>query len=239
MEIEDDAFYSIAKEVTLRKIQILCCVGMMLCSCSNKSSINGDYFSESSSSIHAVRKPKRSISTEGDTFYLDTGVLLNNDNLPRLLKKLKHSKSTEYSDVGKIPDVVQQFLEHISEGLEIANPGEDWQHGCVVPVEFDEDHPTTMDTVLTDSGIQILYTFSTKPVNLPRRSLQHLSISDDLVLMTYLSGGMGVSDHLIIIEYNDSLVTDFWHCNTLSSLKTEEDIIRFLEWSSEKGDLRL
>jgi hypothetical protein len=96
-----------------------------------------------------------------------------------------------------------------------------------------------MDSVLTDSGVQILYTFSTKPVNLPRRSLQHLSISDDLVLMTYLSGGIGVSDHLIIIEYNDSLVTDFWHCNTLSSLKTEEDIIRFLEWSSEKGDLRL
>jgi hypothetical protein len=130
---------------TARLISWICYLTILVCfiSCSNKSSINGDFFSESSSSIHAVRKPKRSISTEGDTFYLDTGVLLNNDNLPRLLKKLKHSKSTEYSDVGKIPDVVQQFLEHISEGLEIANPGEDWQHGCVVPVELDEDHPTT------------------------------------------------------------------------------------------------
>ncbi len=80
------------------------------------------------------------------------------------------------------PRVVKIFLDSLTGGFDIANKGENWQ---------------VSDVVLLGE-------------NLPSRSLVYMGTGENITLLKYNTGGLGVTDHVLIVKHEKGRVIDFW-----------------------------
>ncbi len=119
-------------------------------------------------------------------YQIDTIAILNNNNLEQFIGELEKADLTEKKTVAEIPTFIRGFLDNFTSNFSIANPGEDWQVGCV-RTDVKIQHKV-YDKETGDSLIQFI---SGNSQPLPSRQLIYFGIGKDIALMSYYIGGIG------------------------------------------------
>jgi len=151
-------------------------------------------------------KQVSSIKDIGDSISIDQMVILNNRNLDPFIHDLQVSPLKLFYKKDGIPDFIQSFLESFSRSKFImANPGKDWN--CC-----DASHDD----------------------NLPDRQLICQGNDGHLFLISYLTGGVGEINHLILIKYKGDTITDFWTGTLWKNLTSKDAIVKYLIKNKKK-----
>jgi hypothetical protein len=138
---------------------------------------------------------------------LDTSVILENGNLPSLIANLEKADLKTCKTVNGIPPFIINFLDCCidSGDFSIANPGENWQ--------------------VTDVIME----------KLPARQLVSFEIGDSIALMMHYTGGLGVSEHILIFRFHDNTISDFWCGNIMQNLSGKQDVITYIKANKDKN----
>lgn len=163
-------------------------------------------------------------------YQIDTNAILNNNNLESLIDEAEKADLIEKKSVEEIPVFIRSFLDSLTDGFSIASPGEDWQSGCCVimgkrtqKMVYDKKTGKTLIEVTFDSS-----------QSLPSRQLIYAGIGKDIALMTYYTGGWGVSGHILIIKFDETKIVDFWCGNILSDVTNKAEILKCLKDENSK-----
>lgn len=171
------------------------------------------------------------VSIVNGGFVIDTNAILNNNNLQLLIDDLEKNNLRENKTVTEIPPFIKSFLDTLTGSFSIANPGEDWQAGCTSPMEIDNStqrksiNPKTRDTIIT---------ISMKTRDVPTRQLVYFGLGKKIALMTYYTGGIGKSEHILIFKFDGNKIVDFWCGNILTDIKTKAEVIKYLKENKDK-----
>jgi hypothetical protein len=162
---------------------------------------------------------------------IDTNAILNNNNLQYFITELANADLSDKKTVAEIPSFIQSFLENLTGDFSIANPGEEWKVGCTGPMETDSSfEQKQVDSKTGDTLVTVMW----KPKDVPSRQLIYLGIGNNIALMTYYTGGIGKSEHILIIKFDHENITDFWCGNILTDVTTKTDIIKFLKENKDQ-----
>ena len=154
---------------------------------------------------------------------LDTSVILSNQNLNSLILELEKENLESKLVFQEAPKVVRGLLDSLTGHFDIANPGEDWQVGCVKIGKM-------IEKKVNDSIIEVTFNDS----ELPTRGLVYLGTSDNITLMTYYTGGVGKSAHTLIIKHNSQEVFDLWKGSAPYDVQNKTEIIEYLKQNQNK-----
>ena len=137
-------------------------------------------------------------------YQIDTSEILNNQNLSAFILNLQTDSFKISYSKKDIPRFINKQLDCLTNGFSIANPGHKYQCCC------------------------------TSSMLLPERQLIFLGISEDIFVMTYLTGGIGVSTHLLLIKFENNRIIDLWtgHCNRNSS--SIKEIVNYINKNKDK-----
>jgi hypothetical protein len=140
-------------------------------------------------------------STRCGRYKIDTAAILANRNLDQLISKIDSSKLTTYSNYKSLPRPMRVLLDDlVGTKFKIADPGEEWQ--------------------ATDYIVK---------KGLPDRQFVYLGVGQDIILFAYNLGGIGTSERILIIEFRDSCIKDFWCGGALKDLTDKSQIISHLK----------
>lgn len=170
------------------------------------------------------------ISVDGK-YQIDTNAILNNNNLKQLIDDLERADLKEKKTIAEIPTFIKLFLDSLTDNFSIANPGEDWRVGCIVPMEI--DNSTQKKSVDSKTGDTVI-TVSMKTKHVPTRQLIYFGIGSNIALMTYYTGGIGKSEHILIFKFNSNEIVDFWCGNILTDVNNKTEILKFLKDNKKK-----
>ena len=142
-----------------------------------------------------------SFSQKNCPYKIDENKILENRNLDGFLNNFQSEKFVVFNDKNSIPKQVQKQLDCITKKFDIANPKEEYQKGCVIERKF------------------------------PSRGLIFLAKSDDILVLTYGTGGIGSSTHFLFIKYNSEGIIDLWTGVGMGIIKHEslEEISEFIK----------
>jgi len=113
--------------------------------------------------------------------YIKPKNLKSNKDLISLFNKLKKEDFVNYPTVAFIPDFMLAFLRCSSKNdFSIANPGENWNAGCG---ELN---------------------------GLADRQLINFKMGNKFAILTYAIGGIGVTRHILILEFDQKEVVNVW-----------------------------
>lgn len=138
------------------------------------------------------------LGQNGGGFKIDSARIYLDENLDGFLSDLKLGKFVESNEIGAIPGGIKKQLDTLTGDFSIANPNADYRCCC------------------------------TSSRKLPLRKLVYLSKSNHLLVMTYLTGGVGVSTHILLVRFNRDTITDMWFADCLADLKSRAEIIRYI-----------
>ncbi len=169
------------------------------------------------------------ISFVAGKYILDTSAILQNNNLQSLIDNLEKTNLAEKRAIGEIPLFIKSFLDSLTNNFSIANPNEDWQVGCVALGK--QIKKKVYDKKTGDS--LILVTFDNSQP-LPSRQLVFFGIGKDIVLMTYYTGGIGKSEHILIIKFDHAKIVDFWCGNMQLDLTNKAEMLKYLKENKDK-----
>ena len=113
-------------------------------------------------------------------FVINEKQIRENKNLDVFLDKMKNEKFVVNNNKNSIPKQVRKELDCIAKEFSIANPKENYQKGC-------------------EAGI-----------NVPKRQLIFLAKSEDVLILSYASGGITSSTHFLFINYDSKSIIDLW-----------------------------
>jgi len=131
---------------------------------------------------------------------IDRTLLLSNEKLPTLIAELEKTNLKEKKNGNEIPNFIRKTLNRMTaDNFSIADCGEKWQ--------------------VTDDVVE----------ELPARQLVYLGLGDNITLIAYYSGGIGESEHILILKHKNQQVTGLWHANILYDFKTKKEILKFLK----------
>ncbi|AYL97513.1 hypothetical protein [Mucilaginibacter celer] len=137
---------------------------------------------------------------------VNQSLILQDKNLDAFIADLKKSSMSLHTSIKGIPAVVKDFLASFAaDGFSIADPGKEWN--CC------------------DGGWDD---------NLPNRELINVGSDGHLFMITYLTGGIGVGEHIILITYNKKRVLDFWTGDISERLERKNEIIGYLIETKDK-----
>lgn len=132
-------------------------------------------------------------------FKIDTAAILANENLENFVQKLRTDSFQISVDRKAIPIFIKKQLNSLVKGFSIANPNEPWQCCC------------------------------TSPKRLPDRQLTFLAKSKEVLVMTYKTGGIGVSTHLLLIKFDKNKIIDLWTGYCFSEVKNVNSIVFYID----------
>ncbi|MCR5886757.1 hypothetical protein LRS06_03000 [Hymenobacter sp. J193] len=135
-------------------------------------------------------------------YVIDTMAILTKKRLPALLEKLQRTKLTTYTSAQALPPIVAAFL-----ALQTGATG--------APEIADRGAPFEATDAIYDNS-------------LPRRQLIYLGRSDDMALLAYYHGGVGLSVHVAIFQLKHSTIQDMWSGCLTGDPVTKEDIFQQL-----------
>ncbi len=162
-------------------------------------------------------------------FTVNTDTELLNKYLKQSIEILDKSALREIRTVQNIPKYILAFLDSIENGFEIANPGEEWQEGCIVTGKSVQttiyDNKTGDSTILTSFD-------PTQP--LPWRQLVYFGLGNEIALMAYFTGGFGKSENIVILNLKNEKVVSYWTASVSPEVTTKEDILDFLLVNKDK-----
>jgi hypothetical protein len=143
--------------------------------------------------------PIISFGQKSNSFTIDTVKILNNENLDDFVKSLKTDTFQISSDKDAIPRYIKKQLDKLAKGFSIGNPNQAWQCCC------------------------------TSPRRLPERQLNFLAKSKDVLVMTYKTGGIGVSTHLLLIRFDNNKIIDLWTGYCWADVSQVSDIVSYID----------
>ncbi len=134
-----------------------------------------------------------------NNYTIDTVRILTNENLNNFVQNLKTDTFQISSDKDAIPRHIKKQLDKLAKGFSIGNPNQDWQCCC------------------------------TSPRHLPERQLNFLAKSENVLVMTYKTGGWGVSTHLLLIRFDHKNILDLWTGYCWADVSKVSDIVSYIE----------
>lgn len=138
-------------------------------------------------------------------FKTDTVSILTNKNLDGLISNVETADLTTYSRFKSVPRFIKRFLDGlVGRTFLIADPGEEWQ---------------ATDVVLED---------------LPDRQLVYLGVGHEIVVLAYNKGGIGMSERVLIFNFQDSCIKDFWCGGVMTELTDKKQIVDHLKENKDK-----
>lgn len=143
--------------------------------------------------------PFLSFGQKSNSFNIDTAKILTNENLNDFVQSLKTDTFQIASDKNAIPKHIKKQLDKLTNGFSIGNPNQDWQCCC------------------------------TSPRRLPERQLNFLAKSKDVLVMTYKTGGFGVSTHLLLVRFDNYKIIDLWTGYCWADVSKVGDIVSYIE----------
>lgn len=135
------------------------------------------------------------------TFEIDTSRILTNENLDSFLELLRSDTFDISIDTKNIPRQVKKQLNNLTKRFTIANPDKPYQCCC------------------------------TSPRRLPERQLLFLAKSQNVLVMTYKTGGIGVSFHILLIKFDKTNIVDLWAGYGSPSFKNVNEIVQYIDYS--------
>ena len=131
---------------------------------------------------------------------VDTIKILLDENLDTFLSDLQSESFQTYTDKKKLPAFIKQQLECLTKDkFSLANPNEDYRCCC------------------------------TSSEKLPRRKLLFFSTSRDIFLITYLTGGVGVSTTILMLKFQGDKIIDLWAGYGFPNFKSKDEVIRHIK----------
>jgi hypothetical protein len=131
---------------------------------------------------------------------IDTPTILSNKDLSSLINDLQIGGFRTCKDKSQIPNVIRTQLNCLTKDtFRIANPNESYRCCC------------------------------TSPQELPGRKLLFFSMSKDFFLITYLTGGMGVSTTILIFKLQNDKIIDLWRGVGFAEFKSKDEVVKFMK----------
>lgn len=131
---------------------------------------------------------------------VDTTKIFLDENLNSFLSDLQSESFQTYTDKKQIPLLIRQQLNCLTnDKFSIANPAEEYQCCC------------------------------TSSQELPRRKLLFFSKSKNIFLITYLTGGVGVSTTILMFKLQGDKIIDLWTGYGFSEFKSKDEVIKHIK----------
>lgn len=140
-----------------------------------------------------------------NSFTIDTVKILTNENLDDFVQSLKTDTFQISADKSAIPKHIKKQLDKLTKGFSIGNPNQAWQCCC------------------------------TSPRRLPERQLNFLAKSKNVLVMTYKTGGIGVSTHLLLIRFDNKKIIDLWTGYCWADVSQVSDIVSYIAESRKNN----
>ncbi|MFT3679930.1 MAG: hypothetical protein QM791_06635 [Ferruginibacter sp.] len=140
-----------------------------------------------------------SFAQKSNRFIIDTAKILSNQNLDGFIQSLKKDTFQISPDKNAIPKHIKKQLDKLAKGFSIGNPNQDWQCCC------------------------------TSSERLPERQMNFLARSKDVLVLTYKTGGFGVSTHLLLIRFDKDKILDLWSGYCWADVSKVSDIVSYID----------
>ena len=137
-------------------------------------------------------------------FTIDTLGILSNSNLDYFVSKLNTDSFVTLKSKKAIPAFIMDQLNCLTRKFSLANPNEDYQCCC------------------------------TSSESLPMRKLLYLAVSKDVFVATYLTGGVGVTVHILFIKFSGKNIEDIWTGFSFDDLKSKAAILGYIKKNRHK-----
>ncbi len=149
------------------------------------------------------QKTLKSVSIVKGKYKIDTAVIWSNRNKDALILELDKEKLVEKNGKWGIPDFIKVFLDSISPGknFNMAGAGEKWWTGDIKDMIYTRLHDNANDTMTVLS--------CDKP-NLPDKEFAYFAIGKTMAVLSYYSGGVRLTQNIIMIKFKDTRIVDFW-----------------------------
>ena len=157
-------------------------------------------------------------------YQIDKTKILSNQNLQSLMGDLEKAELTEKSRVNEIPYFIKTFLDNLTGNFTIANPDENWQVGCVAMGKLIEKK--VYDKKTGDTLIELTFDNSHP---LPSRQLIYFGLGKDIALLTYYTGGIAQSEHILIIKFQDNEIINLWWDYISGDVKNKTEVLKYLK----------
>jgi hypothetical protein len=131
---------------------------------------------------------------------LDTLAIVSNQRLDTLLSLAEQRALVSHSSTQALPPVVAGFFQ----------------------TRGSADRPF----ILADVGAPFEATDVILDERLPSRQLVYLGVSPDLVLLSYYSGGVGLSQSVVIFRLQGHTIQDLWHGYVGGNPKTKAELLQ-------------
>jgi hypothetical protein len=139
-------------------------------------------------------------------YKIDTTKILSNENLNSFLSVIQTYNFKISYNKKDIPSFIKKQLDCFTNKFSIANPDEEYQ-----ATDIDDE-------------------------KLPDRKLLFLAVSKDILVMTYLKGGMGESTHILFIQFQDQKIIDLWTGYGSPELKSLQQIFDYIQYNKNKEE---
>jgi hypothetical protein len=140
---------------------------------------------------------------------VDTTKIFLDENLDGFISDLSSQTFQTFTDKNKIPQPIRQQLNCLTrDKFSIANPNEEYRCCC------------------------------SSSLKLPRRKLLFFSQSKDVFLITYLTGGIGVSTTILLLKLKGDKIIDIWTGYGFPEFKSKDEVIKHIK-QKRKLDLGL
>lgn len=143
--------------------------------------------------------PITSLGQKRNSFTIDTVRILTNENLDDFVRSFKADTFQISSDKSAIPRPIKKQLDRLTKGFSIGNPNQDWKCCC------------------------------TSARHLPKRQLNFLAMSKDVLVMAYKTGGRGISTNLLLIRFDGNKIIDLWTGYLGEEVNNVGDIISYID----------
>lgn len=149
--------------------------------------------------------PLITMGQKSNPLKIDTAKILANENLNGFYQSFHTANFQIFENTDAIPGVVKKGLHKLTKGFSIANPGKPYRCCC------------------------------TSPGRLPIRQLNFLAKSKDILVMTYKTGGIAVSTHLLLVKFDKNKIIDLWTDYCWADIKKVSDIIYYIDEMIKNG----
>lgn len=131
---------------------------------------------------------------------IDTMRIYLDENLDDFISDLQTQKFNTSKDKRQIPGSIRQYLNCLtSDSFSIANPKDEYRCCC------------------------------TSSQQLPKRKLLFFSESKGMFLITYLTGGAGVSTKILMLKLQDDKVVDLWTGYSFLEFKSKDQVVKYIK----------
>lgn len=141
---------------------------------------------------------RMSLLGQSKMYEVDSVKIYFNRNLNNFLSCINHDQFRTYDNKNSIPPFITEQLDYFTGSFSLSNPKEQYQCCCTSPRTF------------------------------PRRKLDFLAISNNVLVMTYSTGGIAVEEHILLIKFERKRIVDVWYGLADYSLHSLRDITKYV-----------